>query len=211
MPLRIVPPRHKRTKNLNIRGTYLGVRVDRSSGTDRRSVARGILKKIERAIERGEYQVKASPTDRRQPTFLSAANAYMKAGKSRRYVAALIKHFGEKPLSEIDQASIDEAAMTLHPNVTNATRNVYIYTPVSAILHYAKVQITVTRPPGAKGRVINDWLQPADAFGIIRAAETFDAEFATLLAFLLASAFFASTTADTLSTCLRAPSSSISA
>ena len=109
----------------------------------------------------------------------------MEAGRRRRYVAMLIKYFGETPLDEIDQAAIDRAAMALHPHVTAATRNSYVYTPVSAILHHAKVAITVTRPPGAKGRVIKDWLPPPDAFGIIAGADTFDFEIGTLLAFLL--------------------------
>ena len=40
MPLKIIPPRNSKTKNLYIRGTYLGRAVDKSCGTDRRSVAR---------------------------------------------------------------------------------------------------------------------------------------------------------------------------
>ena len=41
-------PRNSKTKNLYIRGTYLGVTVDKSSGTNKRSVAKYlILKRIE--------------------------------------------------------------------------------------------------------------------------------------------------------------------
>jgi hypothetical protein len=89
VPLKIVPPRHVRTSHLYIRGAYLGVRVDKSSGTDRRSVAQTILKRIEREIERGEYQ-KAKVASK-SPTFLSAAIAYVEAGRRKRYVARLIK------------------------------------------------------------------------------------------------------------------------
>ena len=186
MPLKLVYGR-KKTKagNIYIRGSYLGIRVDKSSGTNRGRVAGAKLKALERAIELGEYPAREAPARSSQPTFLSAANAYMEAGRRRRYVAMLIKYFGETPLDEIDQAAIDRAAMALHPHVTAATRNSYVYTPVSAILHHAKVAITVTRPPGAKGRVIKDWLPPVDAFGIIAGADTFDFEIGTLLAFLL--------------------------
>ena len=103
----------------------------------------------------------------------------MEAGKSARYVAPLIKHFGDTPLLEIDQAAIDEAASKLKSNVTAGTRNAAIYTPVSAILHHAGIKIAIRRPKGAKGRIITDWLTSADAFGIIGAAEVFDVEFAT--------------------------------
>ncbi|MDR3420128.1 MAG: tyrosine-type recombinase/integrase [Xanthobacteraceae bacterium] len=185
MPLKLVPSRNKKTKNLYIRGSYLGIAVDASCRTNRRSLARKILKRLEGQIERGEYPPKPVAPRDGEPTFLSAAIAYMEAGKSARYVAALIKYFKETPLSEIDQSAVDEAAIALKPNVTAGTRNAYVYTPVSAILHHAGVAIALRRPKGAKGRVLTDWLTPADAFGIIAAAEGIDVEFATLLAFLL--------------------------
>jgi integrase len=109
----------------------------------------------------------------------------MEAGRSPRYVAKLIKHFGETPLREIDQSAIDEAAIVLCPHVTPATRNTCVYTPVSAILQHAGFELKLKRPKGAKGRVVTDWLTPTDAFGIIEAAEQFDPEFALLLRFLL--------------------------
>jgi integrase len=185
MPLKVVPPRNKKTKNLYIRGAYLGVHVDKSSGTHKRSVAGSILKSLEAQIERGEYPPRESAHRPDEPTFLKAAVAYLEAGRRRRYVAKLIKYFGEAPLSEVDQAAIDKAAIELHPNVTPATRNTQVYTPISAILHHAGVTIEIKRPKGAKGRVITDWLPPEDAFGIIHGAETFDAELALLLRFLL--------------------------
>ena len=37
MPLKLVTARNARTKNFYIRGTYLGFRVDKSSGSDRRA------------------------------------------------------------------------------------------------------------------------------------------------------------------------------
>jgi len=116
---------------------------------------------------------------------LSAAVAYMEAGRSSRYVAKLIKHFGATPLEEIDQEAIDQAAVTLFPNTTPATRNAGVYTPVSAILHHAGVDLKLRRPKGAKGRVVTDWLRPDDASGIIQVADGFDPEFALLLRFLL--------------------------
>jgi integrase len=185
LPLKIIPPRNSKTKNLYIRGTYLGVPVDKSCGTDRRSVARTILKRIEVEIERGEYQVKAVPPKLGTPTFMSAAIAYLEAGRRKRYVAKLIKHFGEVPLDQVDQDAIDQAAVALHPNAGAGTRNAAVYTPVSAILHHAGVDVKVRRPKGAKGRIVTDWLKPEDADAIIRAADQIDIEFATLLRVLL--------------------------
>jgi integrase len=186
MPLKLIPPRNQKTQNLYIRGSYLGIAVDKSSGTARRSIALKVLKRIETAIENGEYGKEAAPRGEQQPlTFLKAAVAYMDAGHRRRYVSALIKHFGETPAIDIDQAAIDSAAIALHPHAGPGTRNSAVYTPVSAILHHAGLKLTLKRPKGAKGRVVTDWLLPDDAFGTIAAAERFDAELALLLRFLL--------------------------
>ena len=182
MPLKIIPPRNQKTKHLYIRGSYLGVSVDKSSGTHRRSVALKGLKRIEAAIENGEYGKKAAPSGQQSLTFLKAAVAYMEAGHRRRYVSALIRHFGPDKLAmEIRQADIDDAAIALHPNAGPGTRNTAVYTPVLAILHHAGINIALKRPKGAKGRVVTDWLVTEDAFGIIGAAEALDAEFAALL------------------------------
>jgi len=187
MPIKIIESRNAKTKNLYLRGSYLGVSVDQSCRTNRRSVARALRKRLEESIERGEYPPRETKADAgEQPTFLSAALKYLESGRRRRYVAKLIKHFGEKPLSEIDQAAVDAAAVALHPNAGPGTRNAAVFTPLSAIIRHAgRKDFKLARPKGAKGRVVTDWLVPADAFGIISGAETFDRELALLLTFLL--------------------------
>ena len=83
----------------------------------------------------------------------------MEAGRRTRYVARLIKHFGATPLIEIDQAAIDRAAIELFPLATPGTRNACVYTPVSAILHHAGVDLNLRRPKGAKGKIVTDWIR----------------------------------------------------
>ena len=85
MPLKLVPPRKGKSPNWTIRGTYLRVGVDQSSGTNRRPVARSILKELERQIERGEYPPRETESQAGAPTFLSAAVAYMEAGRRPRH------------------------------------------------------------------------------------------------------------------------------
>lgn len=183
MPLRLRAPRPGKTPNFEIRGSYLGVAVERSAGTARKSLAKRRLAAIEDAIERGDFPEKPKAPDSK--TFLSAAIAYLRDGGSRRYVKALIEHFGETDIEAIDQNAIDDAAFTLHPNVTAATRNGYVHTPVSAILHHAGRNITIRRPRGYKGKPVTRFLLPPDAFAIIEAAATADPEMARLLSFLL--------------------------
>jgi hypothetical protein len=182
MPLKVIPPREGKSPNYTIRGSYLGVSVDRSAGTSKEAIAKQQLKKLETAIERGEYPGKPK---QRSATFLSAAVAYMKAGRSRRYVRRLVDYFGEMELSLIDQDAIDTAAVAIYPNVTPATRNVAVYTPVGAILHLAGVDIVVKRPKGHKGNPKTLFLLPNDAFAIISAADAIDPEMSRLLMFLL--------------------------
>lgn len=184
MPIKLIPPRQGKTPYWYMRGSHLRISVYESCGTDRRSVARKVRDARERAIERGEWPVQAAPRVD-EPTFLSAAVRYMEAGRRPKYLAKIIKHFGLTPLKDIDQAAIDDAAAALYPNVTPATRNVCVYTPISAVLHFNGIDITLRRPKGAKGRVVTDSLTPADAAGIITCAQSFDPEYALLLKFLL--------------------------
>jgi integrase len=183
MPLKVIPPRAGKSPNYTIRGTYLGIPVDRSAGTSKEAVAKQQLKKLETAIESGDYPPKPKQPD--APTFLSAAVAYMKAGRPRRYVGRLIEYFQDTPLTEIDQDAIDEAAVTIYPNQSPASRNGSVYTPVGAILHHAGIEITVKRPKGYKGKVTTRFLLPPDAFAIIEAAGAVDEEMGRLLTFLL--------------------------
>lgn len=185
MPLKLRPPRPGKSPNFEIRGTYLGIRVDKTSGSPRRSVALAELKRIENAIERREYQTQKTASDRQQLSFADAAAGYLEAGRRRKYVSRLVKHFGETPLTEIDQAAIDAAAIAICPATTNGTRNASVYTPLSAILHHAGIKMPIRRPAGAKGRVVTDWLAEHDARAIIHAADAIAADFGLFLRCLL--------------------------
>lgn len=175
MPLKLIPPRQGRSPNWTIRGTYLGVYVERSSGAGKRAVAAQVLKGIERQIERGAY------AERGEPTFASAAASYMKAGGERKYVGLLLRHFGDVPLSHIDQAAVDAGAAQLYPRGSAATRNRQVYTPVSAIMHHAGASLHLRRPRGSSGNKQTAWLWPEQAEAIFEEAHKIDPEFAALL------------------------------
>jgi len=59
MSLKVIPPRCGKSPNYTIRGSYLGVIVDRSAGTPKKSVADQQLKKLEAAIE---VSIRKSPS-----------------------------------------------------------------------------------------------------------------------------------------------------
>lgn len=178
MPLRLVPPKPGRTPYFHIRGTYLGCYINRSARTGSRAVARQLARAIERQIERGAFSKGAAVS------FASAAVGYMKAGGERRPLVKLLKHFGTKPLNQIDQAAIDNAAAILFPTGTAATRNREVYTPVSAVLKHVGAEFRIKRPKGARGLQINAWLWPEEAERLFKAADGIDKEFGILIALL---------------------------
>lgn len=188
MPLKLRPPRAGKTPNFEIRGTHLGFRVETSSGTPKRSVALKQLKRIEECIEEhGQWPAPKSEPDPGEPTFLSAAIAYMRDGGSRRYVAPLIKHFGATSLKDITQKAIDDAAETLLPLGTPGWRNRSIHTPASAIMHHALGDACpqYRRPKGAKGKAKTLFMWPEDAFAVVAEADKIDEEFGLYLRLLL--------------------------
>lgn len=178
MPLKLKPPREGKTPYWSVRGTHLGVFVDRSTKLTDRRKAEKLRQKWKAEIERGEFAQRGSPT------FLSASVGYLKAGGDGRFLGPIIDHFGETPLARIDQEAIDDAAAKLYPNVAPATRNRQLYTPVAAVLHHAGIERQIKRPKGSAGAKRTRWLWPNDAFRIFDAAATVDTEFSILLIFL---------------------------
>jgi integrase len=179
MPLKLIPPRAGKSPNWTIRGTHHGVAVDKTSGASNRADAARILAKVKSEIDSGVFAVKG------ERTFADAAEQYMIATDNMRFVMPVAEHFAHKPLSQIDSRAIDEAAMALYPNASPATRNRQVYTVVSAILRHAGVTIAMKRPKGSAGARRVAYLEPKQAFALIKAATAHDARFGALLIFRL--------------------------
>jgi integrase len=179
MPLKLRAPKEGRTPYYHIRGTYLGVTVERSTRTGDRKVAAKILAGIKDEIERGSFAKAGSVT------FAGASVTYMQAGGERRYIEPLLRHFGERSLEQITQADIDAAAVTLYPNANAATRNRQVYTPISAILKRAGFNGRLKRPLGGRGASRVHWLREDEAFALLDAAEALVPRFGALCTFLL--------------------------
>jgi integrase len=175
MPIKPIPPRKGKSPYWAGRGTYLGRYVDRSTKAITESLAKKIIRKWEREIERGEF---AEPNE---PTFASALISYLNAGGDPRPTGKLLEYFKTRPLREIDGDAIDACAMSLFPTQSPATRNREVYTPVSAILKRAGSDFKINRPKGSRGEIITAWLWPEQAFRIFDAALTLDEEFEILL------------------------------
>jgi integrase len=165
MPLKLRAPRPGKTPYYEIRGSHLGVSVEQSTKTSNAKLALQLLKAKQRDIECGAV---ARPGE---PTFAEAAERYMIAGGDNKFMAPLLRHFTNTPLSRIDQAAIDDAAGRLYPNASMPTRNRQVYTPVSAVLKRAGFEFKVKRPKGWKGKRRTTWLRPEQAFAVFKACD----------------------------------------
>lgn len=179
MPIRLVPPREGRSPYFTVRGTHLGIYLNRSTKTGDRTLAQKIFAAWKGDIERGAY---ARPDD---PTFASAATDYMNSGGEARFLAPLIQHFGLQPLTQIDQKSISDAAVAIYPNAGPATRNRQVYSPVIAVLHHAGITDQFKRPKGAQGQRRTFFLSMDQAERLIEAGYGLSPHFGALLVFLL--------------------------
>jgi integrase len=173
------PPRAGKSPNYEIRGSYLGVKVERSAGTPDRKLAARVVAKLKDEIERGHI---AKPGE---ATFVSASISYVKHGGEKRFIMRLAEHFGETPLCAITQQAIDAAAIELYPSASPATRNRQVYSPVSAILKHAGKPDVLKRPKGGRGNVRMFYFTPPQASALIDTASARNDEFGCLLAFLL--------------------------
>nr|BDD45552.1 hypothetical protein 1 [bacterium]BDD47205.1 hypothetical protein 2 [Pseudomonadaceae bacterium] len=196
MPLTLKPPRPGKSPNWTIRGTHLGVRLDESTGTPNEALARQILNKRRKEIERSATQPALAAPEKAGPTFVEAAVAYIEGGGDGKYLgkwddqkkewsSGLIPHFGDTRVSEINQQEIDRAAVALYPSGSAATRNRHVYTPISSVLKHAGIDFKIRRPKGWRGQARVDWLQPEQAFRMLTAAGEEDREFGIFLTFLL--------------------------
>lgn len=179
MPLYLRPPRPGKSPNWEIRGSYIGKRIEHSTGTPDKKTAAKILARIKDEIERGSFAGAG------EPTFAGAALKYIQHGGERRFVMKLAEWFGSRPLAQITQAAVDEAAIALYPHATPATRNRQVYSPVSAILKHAGHSDPLRRPKGGRGGVRHFFFTPEQAAAVIAAGTVRDPEYGIFLIFLL--------------------------
>jgi len=153
MPLKLNPPKEGRSPFYRIRGTYLGIYVDRSAGTADKRLAQRVLKDIQRKIESGQLTDGGT-------TFYDAAHSYLKGGGEERFIWKLVDYFGRRELLSIDHAARLRACEELYPGCSPATWNRAVFTPISAIIHHVDPDtgIRIRRPKGAQGEQRTQWV-----------------------------------------------------
>lgn len=158
MPLKV----YKRDSGIyHLRGTFEGRRIDRSLGTRERTVAERLRQAEEQAIASEAIHGPAVVV-----LFESAALAYMKSGKSVRFLKPMIRHFAGKRVASINRADLDVFAAKQYPNCADSTINRQVYSPASAILNFAAEQgwrppIRIRKRPEPRGKT--RWLTIKEA------------------------------------------------
>jgi integrase len=165
MPLTL--KRRAGSPNWYIRGTIRGVTVDESTGLSDKGQAEALRAKREWEIVQGHITGRRPST-----TFLSACVSYMDGGGEARYVIPLMDYFAERPVGEINQVALEEAARALYPGRKPSTVNRQVFTPASAVIRHAAVRgmcdlKAFERPKQPKGRV--RWLTLEESDALIEA------------------------------------------
>lgn len=119
-----------------IRGTVHGQTIRESTRTHDEKTAEAIRIKREAGLVSDHvFGPKATRT------FAQAVESYLKAEGDPRFVGTpatgLLGHFYDKPLKDIQQNDLDEAARTLYPTAQPETRNRQCYTPFVAVWNHA--------------------------------------------------------------------------
>lgn len=192
MPLYLQAPKAGRTPYYRVRGTFRGVRFDRTTEVSTKAEALDRLKEWREQVKSGTYcdpNAGPDPVVSGTPTFATAAVAYARAGGERRNVSIILKAagshaLGAKLITDIDQIAVDNAADELYPKAGAATRNRQFYTPVSAVLKHAGIERRFRRPRGWQGKRSTSWLEPDQAFALFDAADRIEPEFGLFCRFL---------------------------
>lgn len=171
MPLKIV--RRPKSPHWVVRGTVRGIRVEESTGTDKRSVAEDI--RVKREAELLEQSIHGR---RATVTFAEAALSYIqsggrnKTGGEVRFLKPVLKHFGTMPLARIDLDEIERGAAKVFPKAAPSTRNRQFITPAVAVIRHAAerkwCEPLIVRRPTAPAGVVR-WITVAEADRLIDA------------------------------------------
>jgi integrase len=151
MPLKLI--RRPWSPFIVMRGTVRGIRIEESTGTCDKKAAEEIRAKREAAVLAESIHGRSATA-----TFNHAVVSYMENGGNKRFLEPIIKEIGSTRLVRLGQERIDQLARKLYPEVSDATRNRQVYTPVSAVMrHAAKRQWCAPpifdRPPPSPERV----------------------------------------------------------
>jgi integrase len=128
MPLKL----YRRGKIYHYRGTVAGNRLRGSCRTAVKEIAERIKADLEQREWKGRLDGPASVL-----TFAQAASLYRGAQKSDRHLARVEDYWKDTPVKEITAGAVRQAALTLYPKGSGATRNRQAIVPTQAVINHA--------------------------------------------------------------------------
>jgi integrase len=127
MPLKV----YKRGEIYHYRGKVAGRRLRGTTGTANREVAEQIATRVEaREWKRDLHGPEAVLR------FSDATAAYLKAGKSSRFLAKLVSYWKETLIKDLTPGAIRQSAIDIYPTAGPATRNRQVIVPTVAIINH---------------------------------------------------------------------------
>ncbi len=134
MPLTIF----RRGKIWHYRGSVAKRRLRGTTDTADKTTAQRIANEVEARHWKGSLDGPGSVIG-----FAGAANLYLDAGKSDRFIAKIAAYWKDTPVREIKAGAIRQSALTLYPDASGATRNRQVITPTQAVInHVAALDLT---------------------------------------------------------------------
>jgi len=179
------------TPTLYVRGTIGGISIFQSTGTDDAALAEQYRVKLADQLYKEALH---GPAPEKAPdrTFSEAVVSYLQAERrspnTASFVRKLVLHFGDRPLPEVTQAAVDEAAAAiLRSSASGATKLRQVVTPIRAILRHAVSRGMLTATPAIAtprvAKVRREFLRPSEAIALVHAASV---ELRPLLVFAIA-------------------------
>ncbi|MCK1520187.1 site-specific integrase [Bradyrhizobium sp. 17] len=129
MPLKIY--RRKGSDVWHYRGTLAGRRQRGTTGTSHKETAARIASEVE-----NKFWKRGLDGKEKALTWPKASALYLAAGKPSRFLAPLVKYWGDAKIADINSGSIRQSAIDLYPNAKNSTRNRQVIVPTLAVINH---------------------------------------------------------------------------
>jgi integrase len=126
---------YRRGEIWHYRGTVAGRLLRGSTKTPDKTTAQRIAAEIEARQWKGHLDGPGAVL-----TFAQAAMIYLEAQKPPRFIAKVAAYWKDTPVRQITPGAIRQAAITLYPTHSGATRNRQIIVPAQAIINHAAEQ-----------------------------------------------------------------------
>lgn len=123
---------YRRGKIWHYRGTVAGRRLRGSTKTAQKPEAERIANAVESRILKGDRDGPGAIL-----TFSQAAIEYRKLGKVPRYLDLVEDYWKDRLVSTITRGAVKQAAVTLYPKASGATRNRSVIVPTLAVINHA--------------------------------------------------------------------------